>query len=275
LAVTERSRARVIYRPPDQRASRAAGPVVAPTRLSLLLLALVLFSGGLVIGRGTARPGAAAAPTTPTVASTAAQSPAVSAEAPAAPARSAAGPTHVVPGVGVGTGWAHTEQGAIAAATNYTAVLGGKLLFDQARRRQAIDQLAAPRARAAMQRAGDEAAEVVRKGLHLPAGPAAAAQAVVLTAPLGEKVDHYDPHSARVAIWTTGLAGSTTGFQVSQGWGVTVVDLEWVDRDWKQVGISSRTAPTPLTTGDDGPSPVDAFIEQFQQFKEYDYAPRP
>jgi len=277
LAVTERSRARVIYRLPDQRASRAAGPAIAPTRLSLLLLALVLFSGGLVIGRGSARSGGAAGQAVQPPASSAAQSPAATVAAPAVPVRSAAGPTHVV--AGVGAGWAHTRQGAIAAATNYTVVLGSKLLFDQARLHQAIAELAAPRAKVAMQRAADEAAEVVRNGLHLPAGAAGAEQAVVLTAPLGAKVERYDEHSARVAIWTTGLAGSTRGIPVAQASGVTVVDLEWVigkaGGDWKQVRVGSRAAPTPLTTGDDVPSSPDAFLEQFRQFKEYDYAPRP
>jgi len=273
LAVTERSRARVIYRLPDQRASRAAGPAVAPTRLSLLLLALVLFSGGLVIGRGSARSGSAAESPAPSQASTAAQSPAASVDAPVVPVRSAAGPARVV--AGVGEGWAHSQQGAVAAATNYTVVLGGKLLFDQARRHQAITVLAAPRAQAAMQHAADEAAKVVRKGLHLPDGAAGADQAVVVTAPLGEKVERYDQNHARVAIWTTGLAGSTTGKPVEQASGVTVVELEWVGADWKQVGVSSRAAPTPLTTGDDVPSSADAFLEQSRQFKEYDYAPRP
>ncbi|HEX6674863.1 MAG TPA: hypothetical protein VF486_07540 [Actinomycetes bacterium] len=275
MAVTERSRARVIYRQPDQRVSRAAGPAVSPTRLSLLLLALVLFSGGLVIGRGSARSGGVAEQAAQSTASTAAPSPAATAAAPAVPVRSAAGPQHVVAGVGVGFGWAHTEQGAVAAATNYTIVLGSKVLFDQARLHQAITRLAAPRARVAMQRAADEAAAAIRKGLHLPAGAAGADQAVVLTAPLGEKVERYDPHRARVAIWTTGLAGSTTGTPVSQASGVTVVDLEWVAGDWKQVGVGSRPAPTPLTTGDDVPSLPNAFLEQSKEFKEYDYAPRP
>jgi hypothetical protein len=275
VAVTERSRARVIYRLPDQRASRAAGPSVAPTRLSLLLLALVLFSGGLVIGRSTTRPEspspAAPAATPPSV--TAANPPA-SAAAPATSATSATkvGPAHVVDGVG--KGWAHSPEGAAAAATNYTVALGGTRVFDPVARDKAITVLAAPEARAALQRTWRDAAEMTRKALRLPAGAAAASQAVVVTAPLGHRVERYDKGKARIAIWTTGLAGSPT-VAVTQGYGVTVVDLEWVKDDWKQVKVSSRPAPTPLAPGDEGPSKTAAFLQQFRDFKEYDYAPQP
>jgi hypothetical protein len=274
VAVTERSRARVIYRPPDQRAGRAAGPSVAPTRLSLLLLALVLFSGGLVIGRGSARSGDAASPAATPEATAPAQSQPATTEAPASGhAQAGVGPARVTAGVAVG--WAHTSEGALAAATEYTRVLGGELVFDQARRHQALAALAAPRALTALQRASDQAAALTLKGLRLPAGTAGAEQAVVLTVPVGGKVERYDRDSARVAVWTTGLAGSTNGIPVAEAWGVTVVDLEWAKGDWKQVAVTSRPAPTPLAASDDAPSSASAFQEQTRQFKEYDYAPRP
>jgi hypothetical protein len=274
VAVTERSRARVIYRLPDQRVSRAAGPALAPTRLSLLLLALVLFSGGLVIGRGSVRSGSAAEPAATSQATAPVQSPPATVEAPAAGrAQAGVGPAKVLAGVGVG--WARSREGAAAAATEYTRVLGGELVFDQARRHQALAAFAAPRALPALRRASDQAAALTLKGLRLPAGAAGAGRAVVLTVPVGQKVERYDQKSARVAIWTTGLAGSVTGIPVAQAWGVTVVDLEWVDGDWKQVGVTSRPAPTPLASSDEVPSSANEFLEQTRQFKEYDYAPRP
>jgi hypothetical protein len=271
VAVTERSRARVIYRLPDQRASRVAGPSVAPTRLTLLLLALVLFSGGLVLGRSTTRT-ETAAPTAAQPSVTVANPPA-SAGAPATSARaSTVGPAHRVGGVGVG--WAHSREGAVAAATNYTVALGGSLMFDPAARDKAIAALAAPEARTSLRHALGEAAELTRKGLRLPEGAAAASQAVVVTAPLAHRVERYDQKKARIAIWTTGLAGSQT-VTVTQGYGVTVVDLEWVKGDWKQVNVTSRPAPIPLAPGDEGPSKADAFLQLTRDFKEYDYAPQP
>jgi hypothetical protein len=183
------------------------------------------------------------------------------------------GPARTVAGVGVG--WSHSRAGAAAAATDYTRVLGGELLFDDARRHRAIAVLAAPRAKTALQRASDEAAKLTRTGLRVPAGTAGAEQAVVLTVPVGHSIDRYDQKSARVAILTTGLAGSVSGIPVSQGWGVTVVDLEWVGRDWKQVAVTSRAAAIPMAQSDEVPSSVTQFLEQTRQFKEYDYAPRP
>jgi hypothetical protein len=271
VAVTERSRARVIYRLPDQRTSRAAGPSVAPTRLSLLLLALVLFSGGLVIGRSSTRPeGAAPAAAPPSVT---AANPPRTADAPATTA-SKAGPAREVPGVGVGVGWAHTQDGAVAAATNYTVALGGTMVFDPAARDKAIAVLAAPEAHTALRRALGEAAELTRKGLKLPGGAAAASQAVVVTVPLRHRVERYDQGKARIAIWTTGLAGSQA-VTVTQGYGVTVVDLKWVKGDWKQVNVTSRPAPAPLAPGDEVPAKADAFLQLTRDFKEYDYAPQP
>jgi hypothetical protein len=125
-----------------------------------------------------------------------------------------------------------------------------------------------------MQRTWRDAAELTRKGLNLPAGAAAAGQAVVVTTPLRYRVEHYDPGKARIAIWTSGLAGSPT-VAVTQGYGVTVVDLAWVKNDWKQVKVSSRTAPTPLAPADEVPAKDTAFRQQIQDFKEYDYAPQP
>jgi hypothetical protein len=275
VAVTERSRARVIYRLPDQRASRVAGPSVAPTRLTLLLLALVLFSGGLVLGRSTTRtetPAPTAAPPSVTVANPPAANPPASAGAPAAARASTVGPARVVDGVGVG--WAHSRDGAVAAATNYTVALGGTLMFDPVARDKAIAALAAPEAGAALRRALGEAAELTRKGLNLPEGAAAASQAVVVTTPVRHRVERYDHKKARIAIWTAGLAGSQT-VAVTQGYGVTVVDLEWVKGDWKQVNVTSRPAPIPLAPGDEGPSKADAFLQLTRDFKEYDYAPQP
>jgi hypothetical protein len=271
VAVTERSRARVIYRLPDQRASRAAGPSVAPRRLSLLLLALVLFSGGLVIGRSTARTDEAA-PAAAQPSSVTAANPPRTADAPATGVTRAdkAGPAKEVAGVGVG--WAHTREGAVAAATNYTMALAGDLVFDDTAGRKAIAVLAAPKARKAQESAWLEAARLTRAGLRLPAGAAGAGQAVMRTALLGSTVEHYDQGKARIAIWTMGLAGSER-IPVAAGFGVTVVDLEWVGGDWKQVKATSRAAPIPLAPADEVPSSANDFRQQTRQFKEYDYAP--
>jgi hypothetical protein len=171
-------------------------------------------------------------------------------------------------------GRAHSRDGAVAAATNYTVALGGTLMFDPVARDKAIVVLAAPEAVAALRHALGEAAELTRKGLRLPDGPAAASQAVVVTVPMRHRIEQYDQDKTKIAIWTTGLAGSRT-VPVAQGYGMTVVDLEWVKGDWKQVNVTSRPAPTPLAPADEVPSTADAFLQLTRDFKEYDYAPQP
>ena len=285
MAVTEQARARVVYRPPDQRSAR---PTSGPGRLWVLALVAVVFAGGMVIGRSTTRPAApqdvaapAATAATTAPATGAASTPGVTAGTPVAgsaasakagPAASAkAGPRQVVDGVGVG--WAHSRQGALAAATNYAIVLGGDLVFDTQRRHKAVALLAAPEARAELQLAWDRAVPVLRKALRLPADGPVADKIVLRTASFGHSIERYDDASARVSIWTVALAGSTTGIPVQSGWGITTIDLKWVGGDWKEVRATTRAAPTPLSLDTEVPSAASAFVQLIQQFKEYDHAP--
>jgi len=293
VAVTEQARARVVYRPPDQRSAR---PTSGLGRLWVLALVAVVFAGGMVIGRSTTRPAApqdvaapAATAATTAPATGAASTPGVTAGTPVAgsaasakagpaasakagPAASAkAGPRQVVDGVGVG--WAHSRQGALAAATNYAIVLGGDLVFDTQRRHKAVALLAAPEARAELQLAWDRAVPVLRKALRLPADGPVADKIVLRTASFGHSIERYDDASARVSIWTVALAGSTTGIPVQSGWGITTIDLKWVGGDWKEVRATTRAAPTPLSLDTEVPSAASAFVQLIQQFKEYDHAP--
>jgi hypothetical protein len=280
VAVTEQARARVVYRPPDQRAAR---PVASLGRLGVLALVALVFSGGLVLGRWTGRPVAepGAAPSPATATPTQASGPAASSgpatatqTAPANPAASAqAGPRAVVNGVGAG--WAHSRLGAWAAATDYATVLSGGLAFDAPRRHKAVAVLAAPEVRAPLQRSLDGLETVLRKNLRLPATGPVADKVILRTVPLGWDLVRYDGRTAQVAIWTTGLAGSTTGVQVVQMSGITTVDLRWVGGDWKQVKASTVTGPTPLAPESEVPSAATAFTQQTQRFKEFDHAPAP
>ncbi len=276
MAVTEQSRARVVYRPPDQRSAMPAGGV---GRLWVLALVAAVFAGGMFFGRATTRPAATqgpaatSAPATAAPATGATGTPAVTAGTLTAnPAASPkAGPRQVLDGVGVG--WAHSREGALAAATSYAVVLSGDLVFDTVRRRRAVAVLAAPEARAEMQRAWDSAVPVLRKALRLPASGPVADKVVLVTAPLRYFIERYDEATARVSIWTTALAGSTTGIPVQVGWGVTTIDLRWVGGDWKEVRATTRAAPTPLALDTEVPSAAATFVQHTQKFKEYDYAP--
>jgi hypothetical protein len=274
-------RARVLYRLPEQRRFGAGG---LPTLFTMVLLAIVLFLGGLVVGRATMtgdRPGAAPATTAAAVAPatpvpTTAASPGTAAAAPAeaAPA-TGVGPRRVTNGVGVG--YAHTQQGAVAAAANYTRALSSALILDTDRRRAAIDTLAAPEARARLQKTFDQAVASIRAGLGVSGSAGDGAQVLLRATPVGWRVEQYGQGSARVAIWVTSVGGSVGGSgsaPVREGWGTTTVSLRWVAGDWKQVASATTDGPVPIADVAP-PTAAGELVSKANEFKEFTYAPGP
>jgi hypothetical protein len=274
-------RARVLYRLPEQRRFRAGG---MPGLLTMVLGAIVLFLGGLVVGRATMTGDqtGAAPPATTTAAAVA---PAPSAPATAAPQVTAApqaaapatgvGPRRVTQGVGVG--YAHSQQGAVAAAANYTRALSSALILDTAKRRAAIDTLAAPEARARLQKTFDQAVASIRAGLGVSGSAGDGAQVLLRATPVGWRVEHYDKATARVAIWVTSVGGSVGGSgsaPVREGWGTTTVSLRWVDGDWKQVASTTTDGPVPIADVAP-PTASGELVSKANEFKEFTYAPGP
>ena len=274
-------RARVLHRLPEQRRFVAGG---MPTLLAMVLGAIVLFLGGLVVGRATMTgdQGGAAAPAT--TAAAAAPAPTTAAATPgtaAAPRAEAAPATGVGPrrvANGVGVGYAHTQQGAVAAAANYTRALSSTLILDTARRRAAIDTLAAPEAKARLQKTFDQAVASIRAGLGV-SGPAGdGAQVLLRATPVGWRVEQYGKGTARVAIWVTSVGGSVGGSAgsapVREGWGTTTVDLRWAGNDWKQVASTTTDGPVPIADVAP-PTAAGELVTKANEFKEFTYAPGP
>ena len=179
----------------------------------------------------------------------------------------------------VPVGWAHSQAGAIAAATSYTVALSSsEVLFDPAKRRLAIDAIAAPEARVRLQRELDATADTVAVALTRgpPADNAAAtldpARVIFQAVPVRYRVDLYDSSHARIAIWMTGVAGyQPSGLPVQEAWGVTTVQLRWVHTDWKETSATVQDGPTPVADGTP-PTPTPVLVREAQRFKEYRYA---
>jgi hypothetical protein len=270
-------RARVLYRLPEQRRFGASG---LPAMLTLVLLALVLFLGGLVVGRATMTRGPAAAPAATAPATSAAPSATAAAPATAAPAAAAVtsevGPRAVRAGVGVG--YARTQQGAVAAAANYTRVLSSDLILNDAKRRAAIATLAAPEAKARLQKTFDQAVASLRSGLGVSGAAAKDTQVLMRATPVGWRVEDYDNRTAKVAIWVTSVAGSlgqtSQPAPIREGWGTTTVQLRWAGGDWKQVDSTTVDGPVPIADVSP-PTAAPELVDQASQFKEFTYAPGP
>jgi hypothetical protein len=275
VAVGDHSRARVLYRLPEQRRLGVGG---MPSMLATVLLALVLFLGGLLVGRATTR-GTVAGPTPATSAATADQpAPGAATTAPRAQAEQAAasrvGPRTVVSGVPVG--YQHSEQGAVAAAANYARVLSSTMMLDRSRRHAAIEALAAPEALGRQQRAWDQAVALLTKGLGVTDGAATDGTVLLRAVPVGWRLEEYTGDRATVAIWVTSvlgaLGGPPNGVPVREAWGTTTVELRWVDGDWKQLRATNKDGPVPIADSAT-PTAASQLIPEAQQFKEFNYAP--
>ena len=278
-----RDQARVLYRLPEQRRFGASG---LPTMLTLVLLAVILFLGGLVVGRATmtGNPQATTASTTPPAATTAPPATATAATPDGTAAASgtgavtnrAVGPRRHLDGVGVG--YARSQEGAVAAAANFTRVLSSDLILDTRQRRAAIDVLAAPEARGRLQRTFDQAVASLRQGLGMTGPAAQDAQVLLRATPVGWRVEDYGAGSAKVAIWVTSVGGSTGGatgqVPIREAWGTTTVTLRWVGGDWKQVDSTTVDGPVPIADVAP-PTAAPELLGKANEFKEFTYAPGP
>ena len=118
--------------------------------------------------------------------------------APAAAAASRVGPRRFEAGVGVG--YARSQQGA-GRGGQLHPVLSSDLILDTARRRAAIDTLAAPEAKARLQKTFDQAVASLRQGLGVGGSADDGAQVLLRATPVGWRVDDYSDGAATVAIW--------------------------------------------------------------------------
>jgi hypothetical protein len=277
-----RDQARVLYRLPEQRRFGASG---LPAMLTLVLGAVVLFLGGLVVGRATmtGSPEATPAATTPPAATAAPPATAATPDATTAAAAGAAAATSRTVGPrryleGVGVGYARSQEGAVAAAANFTRVLSSDLILDTRRRRAAIDVLAAPEARGRLQRTFDQAVASLRQGLGVTGAAAEDAQVLLRATPVGWRVEDYGGGSAKVAIWVTSVGGSIGGAQgpvpIREAWGTTTVTLRWAGGDWKQVDSTTVDGPVPIADVAP-PTAAPELLGKANEFKEFTYAPGP
>jgi hypothetical protein len=277
VAVGDHSRARVLYRLPEQRRLGVGG---MPSMLATVLLALVLFLGGLLVGRATTSRGTVADPVDAPATTAAPAIPEQAAPATTAPAQaeqataSRVGPRKIVSGVPVG--YLHNQQGAVAAAANYARVLSSTLILDRPKRRAAIEALAAPETLARQQRAFDQAVASLSKGLGVADGATQDGTVLLRAIPVGWRLEEYTGERATVAIWITSvlgaLGGPPDGVPVREAWGTTRVKLRWVDGDWKQLQSTTTDGPVPIADSAT-PTAASQLIPEAQQFKEFNYAP--
>jgi hypothetical protein len=193
-----------------------AGPNKAGPALLALVVALALLLAGFVAGRSTAAepPEPAATPT------------------PGQPAGSAInGPARIVGGVPLG--YAHTRDGAVAAALNYASVLTSQRLVDPRAYTDAVAAISAPETRDAEVKKANEYLDALENQYNLVAKAQLGVSVAIRYAPVTHQVVRYTDEQATVRVWGTTVLGIEQELWPVELWGTTTLRLVWVDDDWR------------------------------------------
>lgn len=224
-------------------------------------VAVLLVGLGVVIGRSSV-------PSFPGGQGTPPRSCAPSASAPTTPA--GAGPSRTVNGVPVG--YAHSQAGAVAAATTFERVLGPLVIKPEALR-TAVATMATPDARDALIRQYEEISDTLNTRLHLVTDAARGVPTASVDFPLVSRVVHYDGATAQIDIWGVAVLADQGTLAPSSTWGTEGYSLRWVDDDWRLVADALDHSVPPLAPALLGQSTTDTAIPpQLTDFQGYHYA---
>jgi hypothetical protein len=202
------------------------------------LAALIVFGAGLAVGlRGDGNQQGGESTTPSTTAS-----------------RSDPGPTRVVDGVGVG--YTRSEAGALAAATEFLEVGGGSLASDEGAYLAAMEAMSAPEWRANAQETGRNAVSFFTERYG--------ESATSVTVPVAHEVVSYTPETATIEIYSVMLASGDKLPRGEQLWGLSRVQLRWVDGDWRLSSEDNVAAPAPALLPGQSPGDIGSILKGFE-----------
>jgi hypothetical protein len=186
-------------------------------------------------------------------------------------------PVGTATAAGIPSGFAHDQQGAQSAATNYAVALGSDAMVRQDSRHQILAALYTADAAGRLTDALDKAYSpdvLGTMGLDAHGNPPQGNTFVSRTIPVGTKVLQYAADRARIAVWfmgLTGVAGEKSTDPVTSTWKTTTFDLQWSDNDWKIVSDTETNGPAPVP-GDDRASSADEIAQAVEGYGGFTYA---
>jgi hypothetical protein len=145
---------------------------------------------------------------------------------------------------GVPVGYAHTPEGAVAAATNFEGVKLGDLVLTPDRYRAAIQTMAAP---SAQQKLSDEGEHWLVINASAITGHAQGKPVIQHDVPLAYHVDRYADTEAQVSIWGELISGVDGTLPLGEVWATDAYTLQWVAGDWRLGGVGGHDGPVPTT----------------------------
>ncbi|MEU6146525.1 hypothetical protein ABZ848_40045 [Streptomyces sp. NPDC047081] len=178
---------------------------------------------------------------------------------------------------GIPAGFAHDQQGAQSAATNYAVALGSTGMFTKDSRHRIVDSLYTTAAAAKLQTAMDGAYStdfLSKLGLDANGNPPQGSTFVSRVIPVGSTAQQYSDSTAKVAVWYMGLigmSGANSTDPVTSTWKTWTFDLQWSAGDWKIVTDSQKDGPAPVPSDDQAAS-SDEISKAIQEYGGFTYA---
>ncbi|MFF3609010.1 hypothetical protein [Streptomyces sp. NPDC002463] len=175
------------------------------------------------------------------------------------------------------TGYAHDDQGAQSAATNFAVALGSVEMFQDGPRENIVRAIHDPAIADGLVRQLDAAYTAdFLAGIGLDANGAAPSGLTFVsrTIPVGTKVKDYTGTSATVEVWCTGLvglAGQGSTKPVTSTWFTLTEKLKWVGGDWRLESSTQAEGPTPVN-GDNRASTADEIAAAVEGYGGFTYA---
>ena len=187
---------------------------------------------------------------------------------PVAQATAGPGPSGAVAGMPVG--YAHSRDGARAAALSFASVVPQRALYlsrDQVT--DAVRGLAADGARDAL--TAQVLADFDRAQPLLAASDTVTWWAV---ASLAVHVDAYTPDRARVSVWVTHVLSKQGVAAPQSSWATVTVELVWERDDWRIWSQTTAPGPTPALDASDVPATAAGLDQRLAGFELVDPAPK-
>ncbi|MCB5166237.1 hypothetical protein LG634_15515 [Streptomyces bambusae] len=178
---------------------------------------------------------------------------------------------------GIPTGFAHDEQGAQSAASNYAVALGSTGMFRKESRHAIVDALYTQDAATQLKGPQDSvySGDFLRRlGLDANGNPPQGNTFVSRTVPVGSSIKSFNGANAKVAVWYMGLIGMSgprSTDPVRTSWGTWTFDLTWVNNAWKVVSDEQKDGPAPVP-GDVAASTSDDISKAVEEYGGFTYA---
>jgi hypothetical protein len=176
------------------------------------------------------------------------------------------GPTSKVDGVGVG--FTHSQEGAVAAATNLVLTLEQAGSTDRQRAVRGYEVLSAEGSRESLAKEMGASWDALHQGITTN-GPNASSL-FLRTVPVGHEVTRYADDRATVEVWTLTIVAAGGMREALSTWETARVEVVWEHDDWKIWSAESVPGPSPAWAT----APVtatDAFLSTVNQLEGYRY----